>query len=189
MTERRSHRSRLATLWCAAALIGAFVLTGCTDQETATPTPSASASVAPDPALTTVFPGDYTPATAETETVRIADEIVSLLPAATVLNVDSTSQIVVATDKTPAYFGVLRIISLNPTIDPVAIAKTLVQKIAASGWEIRGASDDVTGVHLATLTSNAKPNISWLLQLSGDPRIKGQSVIQLQLASPDLPSR
>ena len=189
MTELVSRRSRSATLWCAAALIGVFLLTGCTDEKITTPAPSASASVAPDPALASIFPPDYTPASAETETVRIADEIVSLLPAATVLNVDSKSQIVAATDKTPAYFGELRIISLNPTIDPVAITKTLVQKIAASGWEIRGASDDVTGVHLATLTSNAKPNISWLLQLSGDPRITGQSVIQLQLASPDLPSR
>ena len=140
-----------------------------------------------DPALKTVFPNDFTGGTAGAETVRIADAIVALLPATIVVHVDNTDKLVAATSSSGSYYGVLRIISLDPNNDPVAISKTMVQKLEASGWTMRQSSDDVTGVHLVTLSSNRKPNISWLLQLSGDPRVSGQSVIQLQLVSPDLP--
>lgn len=140
-----------------------------------------------DPALLSAFPDDFTGETARAETVRIADAIVALLPASIVLNVDNTDRLVSATATSAPYYGVLRIISLEPANNPVAIAKTMVQKLEASGWTKRQSTDDATGVHLVTLSSNRKPNISWLLQLSGDPRVAGQSVIQLQLASPDLP--
>ena len=177
-------RRRAGTLALGGILVGILALTGCTATPSAAPTPSAS--VISDPALVTVFPNDYTAATAQAETVRVADEIVALLPASVVIHVDSVAKLNPATANAGANFGVLRIISLKPAVDPVAIAKTMVQKIEASGWSQRQASD-VSGVHLVTLTSNAKPNISWLLQLSGDPRVTGQSVIQLQLISPDLP--
>jgi hypothetical protein len=167
-------------------LASVLALTGCTPSPRAAPVPGASASVPADPALATVFPADFTPASAKAETVRVADAIVALLPASIVTHVDTAERLNPATTDGGANYGVLRIVSLDPTVDPVAIAKTMVQKIEASGWTQRQASD-ASGVHLVTLTSNAKPNISWLLQLSGDPRIQGQSVIQLQLISPDLP--
>lgn len=168
----------------AAAVLG-LALVGCTPPAP-TPTPSTSASIPADPALKTTYQADFSAATAEAETKRIADEIVSLLPASSVVHVDTKSQVTAATAESASYYGLLRIISLNPAIDPVKITKTLVQKIAASGWVIQGSKDDVSGLHLVDLTSNAKPNISWFLELSGDPRVEGQSVIQLQLASPDL---
>lgn len=167
-----------------AALVGA-TLVGCTSSA---PKPAASAveSVPADPALTTNYPADFTAITAEVETKRIADEIVALLPASSVVHVDTRAQVTAATAESASYYGLLRIISLTPTIDPVQITKTLVTKIAASGWVIQGSKDDATGLHLVDLTSNPKPNISWFLEISGDPRVEGQSVIQLQLASPDL---
>lgn len=179
-------RSHAGTGALGCLLAGLLVLTGCTATPAAAPTPSATESVPADPALTTVYPHDFTAATAQAETVRVADAIIALLPASIVVNVDSVSKLTPATTDAAATYGVLRLISLDPTVDPVAIAKTMVQKIEASGWSERQSSD-ASGVHLVTLTSNPKPNISWLLQLSGDPRIQGQSVIQLQLISPDLP--
>ena len=168
-----------------ASLAAVLTVSGCTTPEP--PRPVATQAVPADPALTTVFADNFTGDTAKTETVRIADAIVALLPASIVVNVDNTDKLVAATTASGSYYGVLRIISLDPNNDPVAISKTMVQKLEASGWTIRQSSDNVTGVHLVTLSSNRKPNIAWLLQLSGDPRVTGQSVIQLQLVSPDLP--
>ena len=169
----------------AASLAALLLVRGCTAPEA--PRPAATQAVPADPALTTVFPENFTGGTAKTETVRIADAIVAMLPATIVVHVDNTDKLVAATSSSGSYYGVLRIISLDPSNDSVAISKTMVQKLEASGWTMRQSSDDVTGVHLVTLSSNRKPNISWLLQLSGDPRVSGQSVIQLQLVSPDLP--
>ncbi len=178
-------RRRAPSAVAAVFLVLLLALSGCTASPT--PVPGPTQSVPADPALTSVFPDDFTAAVAKTETVRLADAIVALLPASIVVHVDSTDQLVPATASSRSYYGVLRIISLVPANDPVAISKTMVQKIEASGWTQRESSDDPTGVHLVTLSSNRKPNISWLLQLSGDPRVSGQSVIQLQLVSPDLP--
>ncbi len=181
MPSRGIARSAIA----AAALALLLAVAGCT--ASVTPRPTATETVPADPALLSTFPDDFTGETARAETVRIADAIVALLPAAIVLNVDNTDRLVPATAASAPYYGVLRIISLEPSNNPVAIAKTMVQKLEASGWATRQSTTDATGVLLVTLTSNRKPNISWLLQLSGDPRVVGQSVIQLQLASPDLP--
>ena len=178
---RRRRRSAIA----AAVLALLLAVSGCTASPTPQPTPTES--VPADPALATVYPNDFTAVAAQAETVRIADAIVALLPASIVLHVDNTDKLVPATTSSGSYYGVLRIISLDPTNDPVAISKAMVQKLEASGWAQRQSSDDVSGVHLVTLSSNRKPNISWFVQLSGDPRVSGQSVIQLQLASPDLP--
>lgn len=163
-----------------------LMLTGCADAVTPTLKSTASPSVPADPALKSVFPDNFTADVAKLETVRLADEIVGLLPNSIVVHVDSRDQLVAATADTASYYGVLRIISLDPQHDPVAISKTMVQKLEASGWSQRQSTDDASGVHVVTLSSNKKPNISWLLQLSGDPRVAGQSVIQLQLGSPDL---
>lgn len=181
MRGRALASSAIATATLALLL----AVTGCTSSEPPRPTPTVS--VPADPALVTVFPDNFTGETAKVETVGIADAIVALLPASIVVHVDNTDRLVPATANSHSYYGVLRIVSLDPSNNPVAISKTLVQKLEASGWTQRQSSDDVTGVHLVTLSSNVKPNISWLLQLSGDPRVSGQSVIQLQLASPDLP--
>lgn len=178
-------RRRAQSAAAAASLALLLAVSGCTASTTPRPTPTAS--VPADPALKSAFADAFTGDSAKTETVRIADAIVALLPASIVVHVDNTDQLVPAAAPSGSYYGVLRIISLNPDNDPVAISKTMVQKLEASGWTQRQASDDATGVHLVTLSSNRKPNISWLLQLSGDPRVSGQSVIQLQLVSPDLP--
>ncbi|MBC7403488.1 MAG: hypothetical protein H7279_10020 [Microbacteriaceae bacterium] len=181
---RKRSRSAIA----AASLVLVLAVAGCSFSDAPKPKPTPTESVPADPALTSVFPDDFTGATAKSETVRLADAIVSLLPASIVVNVANIDQLKPATASSRSYYGVLRIISLDPANDPVAISKAMVQKIEASGWTQRESSDDATGVHLVTLSSNRKPNISWLLQLSGDPRVSGQSVIQLQLVSPDLQS-
>lgn len=160
-------------------------LTGCT-AEAPQPTPSASETVPADPALAAKLPADYTPATAETETVRLADAIGALLPASIVKHVDNAAQLVPASAAAGSYYGVLRHITIDPTVDPVLVAKSVGQKLVASGWSELKASD-TDGVHLITLVSGSKVKSSWFIIVSGDPRTVGQSVVSIQLASPDLP--
>ena len=179
----RRHRATIAV--AATLALAGFALTGCTSA-TPSPTPSASASVPADPALKPKFPTDFTAATAQAETVRVADAIVGLLPASIVLHVDNTAQLVPATTDAGAYYGVLRHVTLDPTVDPVAIATTVAEKLVASGWS-QLQSSDTSGVHIITLSSGSLAKTSWFLIVSGDPRVEGQSVVSVQLASPDLP--
>lgn len=150
------------------------------------PKPTPSSSVPADPALKTNYPTDFTAETAGTETVRVADAIVALIPADTVVHVDNTAKAVAATATAKAYYGVLRNITIDPGVNPIVVAKAIATKLVASGWsELH--SSTISGVQVIDLASGSKAASSWFLELSGDPRVIGQSVVQLQLASPDLP--
>lgn len=194
-------RKRLIAL-ATTALAVATVLTlgGCTSASVTLPSPlpsassfgspsgspSPSASISADAALRPVIPSIFTADAAEKETVRIADAIDSLLPVSMVIHVDNNARLVAATGKSGSYFGVLRHVTLSPKVDPVLVAKAVAKKLVASGWSQLQASDN-SGVHLITLSSGSLARTSWFVIVSGDPRTVGQSVLSVQLASPDLP--
>jgi hypothetical protein len=162
-------------------------LAGCASGTSTTlPSPTPTASVAPDPALKSRFPSSFTAGTAQAESLRLADAIGALLPANIVVHVASTDQLVPATTGAGSYYGVLRHITIDPTVDPVLVAKSIAQRLVASGWSQLQAQDQ-SSVHIVTLSSGSDAKTSWFLVLSGDPRVPNQSVVSLQMASPDLP--
>jgi hypothetical protein len=162
-------------------------LTGCASGTSTTlPSPTPTASVPADPALKSRFPSSFTAGTAQAESLRLADAIGALLPTNIVVHVANTDQLVPATTGAGSYYGVLRHITIDPTVDPVLVAKSIAQRLVASGWSQLQAQDQ-SSVHIVTLSSGSDAKTSWFLVLSGDPRVPNQSVVSLQLASPDLP--
>ena len=160
------------------ALVLLLALTGCT--ATATPAPVVSTSSAPlIQAVVPVVPDTLDATTAQTETVRLADAIQTLVT--DIVYVDDHSQLNKATDATAAYYGVIRTITIDAATDPVVLAQSIAAVLKASSWT----EDETTtepGLSLDALHSSG-----WFLLLSGDSTVPGQSVVTLQLASPDLP--
>ena len=180
MRDRRS----LAVL---AAVGVAIALAGCTQVPVASSgSPTAAATVPADSPLRPMFPGTFDAASARKDTVRIADAIDALIPAASVVYVDNHAQLVAATAKSGSYYGVLRTLTLSPAVDPVATATATVTTLKSAGWT-QLESKDTDGVHLVTLASGSLASESWFVIVSGDPTTAGQSVVAVQLASPDIP--
>jgi hypothetical protein len=185
--RRRAAASAGAVALVAAA---ALLLSGCTGSGTsepgatpsATPTPTVSAAPADSP-LRSVYPDEFTEATSKKESVRLADAVQGLLDASTILYVDDHSQLVDATDDEAEYFGVLRTITLDPTVDPVLLAQYMDLQLRAAGWnEIQVSNED--GTYYAYLASSENDDQAWYLLLGGDSSVEGQSVVTLQFVSP-----
>ncbi|WP_394771222.1 hypothetical protein [Lacisediminihabitans sp.] len=182
MPERRA-------LALAAAVGVAIALAGCTPTAappSGSPSPSPSSSTVAASPLRPVFPDPFDATSAAKESSRIGDAIEATVPTASIVYVDKHDQLVAATAKAPSYFGVLRAITLSPSLDPVATAGSIVTKLKAAGW-MQLSSKDTGGVHLVTLSSGTLAGESWFAVVSGDPSTAGQSVVVVQLASPDLP--
>lgn len=178
----------------AAALAGVLALAGCASSSSparsaapspANPTPAASAPVTPT-AVTPVVPDHLTEASAGTETTRIADAIQALIDPAVVVHVDDHAQLVDRADGKGRYFGVLRTLTLDPATDPVAISAAIVATLKSSGWLSRNSST-VGGVSVNALTSDTAAASAWFVVIGGDASMRGESVVSLQLASPDIP--
>jgi hypothetical protein len=165
-----------------AAVLVVLALAGCTDAATPAPTPTATATAAPiDEAVVPVVPQTLDATTAEAETVRLADEVQALIGNSNIVHVDDHAQVVDATDDAAAYYGVIRTVTLEETTDPIFLASTMVAVLEASGWEEAQHTDE-GGIVLTALGSSG-----WFLLVGGDASVEGQSVITIQLASPDLP--
>jgi hypothetical protein len=136
--------------------------------------------------LNPVVPATLTADTAKTETVRIADAIETIVGPSKIVHVDDHSQLVAATKTTGSYYGVLRTITLDPSVNPVSLAATVVAKLKAAGWVQRQASD-TGGTSMITLSSDPTAAESWFVLIGGDSSVAGQSVVTVQLLSPDLP--
>ncbi len=174
-------KNRVSRLWLLPL---ALFLAGCTAAGPAsTPSPSATAKL--DTQLIAVMPGTLDAPTAQTETVRLADAIQALIPTDLVLHVDDHSQLVAKTGGTGHYYAVLRAISLQTATDPIAYAKALVASLIRAGWVERTTSDGTTNYLTALQSSRAAT--PWIVLVGGDSSVTDQSVISLQLASPDLP--
>jgi len=173
-------------------LVGAFAvllaLTGCTTStDDAAPTVAPTTSAAPtDPDLVPVVPVDLDTDSAETETTRIADAIQGLIDPSDIVNVDDHSQVVDKTTDVAGYYGVIRTITLESSADPVLLAQTIVGVMESSTWLERESTNDA-GLYLTALASSTDAASSWFLLVGGDSTVEGQSVLTLQLASPDLP--
>ena len=174
----------------AAALAGTLLLAtaGCTAASPgASPSPSASAVPAGILALASTYPATFTTATATKETQRLADAVQALFDKSTILNVDDHQAVVPATSDAPAYFGIIRAISVDQKVDPIALANTIASLLRSAGWSELKVSDDTNSYSIA-LSSDGNSAHAWLLILTGDATVAAQPVVTVQLASPDLPS-
>lgn len=182
----------------ALVLVGTLALCGCTSSSTVirgeTPTPSTTTTATPTPTPTatpvaSVMPKPPTtltePALAA-ESKRAADAIQSLIDPGVIVNVDDHSQPVAKNDGTGNYYGILRTITLVPATDATRLAQSMVATLLASGWLSRSASEQ-GNVYLAGLASSRDDASSWFLVVGADDHTKGQSVLSLQMASPDTP--
>jgi hypothetical protein len=165
------------------ALALALALAGCSATPAANPSPTVTAKL--DKQLIAVMPSTFDATTAQTETVRLANAIQALIPTDLVQHVDDTSQLVARTSTTGHYYAVLRAISLPTATDPIAYAKALVAALIRAGWVERTVSDGTTN-YLTALQSD-RSNSPWIVLVGGDSSVTNQSVVSLQLASPDLP--
>ncbi|MDQ1548618.1 MAG: hypothetical protein QOD27_276 [Microbacteriaceae bacterium] len=183
----RAKRMRVAAVALIVAAGIALATTGCTASTAKAPSPTASAShPATASPLNPVVPATLTADTAKTETVRIADAIETIVGPSKIVHVDDHSQLVAATKTTGSYYGVLRTITLDPSVNPVSLAATVVAKLKAAGWVQRQASD-TGGTSMITLSSDPTAAESWFVLIGGDSSVAGQSVVTVQLLSPDLP--
>jgi hypothetical protein len=180
---RRKRGAFLLALLVAAGIAVAAV--GCTGAMTPAPSASATHTVTPSP-LSPVMPAKLTADTAKTETVRIADAIEDVVGQSNIVHVDDHSELVAATKTAGSYYGVLRTITLEPSVDPVSLASTIVKKLTAAGWVQRQSSDS-SGTSMVTLSSDPSSAESWFVLIGGDSSVAGQSVVTEQLLSPDLP--
>jgi hypothetical protein len=185
----------------AVALVSALAVTGCaapgspssassTPASTPAAAPSATSPATPPSAsvagpLTPVVPQPLTEASVSAETSRLADAIQALVDPAFVVNVDDHSQIVDKTDGTGRYFGVIRTLTLQPKTDAGAAATTIVTALQAAGWSTRKMPEEGKA-SVAALTSGPDPAAAWFAIVGADASVAGESVLSIQLASPDI---
>ena len=169
----------------SAALV--IVLTGCVPQAPVaiSPSPSASSS-APDVTsqLLPVFDGALTAAVAESETTRVADALVSFVDPAILVNDDVHSLEQDSTLSDGKTFALVHTMTLDPTVDPAALARLMVGDLRESGWIVRDTTN-ADGIYLVPLVSASDPAASWFIAVGSDSTIAGQPVVSLQLVSPD----
>lgn len=162
--------------------------------DSSAPAPAASPSPTGELAASTLVPVSPDPYTVEAvgaETTRVADLMVGFIDAGegglgNLLNDDAVAQVVPAGGGAASYYGVIRTLTLDPSVDATAQATSLQSALVAGGWILRDVSD-AGSASVATLSSSAEPVESWFLQIGVDRSVPGESVISLQLASPDLP--
>lgn len=180
-----------------SGLLIALALTGCSGGAKATataspkvtgttiPAPSPSVTAPADSPLRPVVPSTMSAATAEPETVRLADAIDALVATSTVY-VDDHDQLVAATKSAGSYFGVLRTLTLATSVSPVTQANLIVTKLEEADWQPLQVTA-TSGVQVSTLASGTDAGTSWFVIISADPTTAGQPVVSISLASPDLP--
>lgn len=165
----------------------AMMLAGCTaSTTTATVSPTPTPTIA-DPALRPVLPSPLTAALAKTETERLADAIDDLIIPTSLVYVDRHSVLVAGTGKSKDAWGVLRTITLQPSTNPSQVAQSIVAVLEHSGWVLLHNTTD-SGASVVALASGTETKKSWYLLVSSDASKVGQSVVTVQLESPELSS-
>ena len=172
------------TAFAAAALV--LVLAGCTPAPV-TPAPVPTTTVAPtivNPDLVPLSLGVVTAENAAAEGTRLGDALEALIDPASIVNVSDASQLAPAEDDVAPYYVVYRTYTLDPAVDPLALAQTITAIMRASNWTVYEESND-NGLYLAPLSSGTA-EASWFALIGGDASVVGQSVVTFQIASPDL---
>ena len=170
-------------LFVAAVVL--LALSGCTAAPPApTPSPVASPSILV-PALVPRPLASLTAEAAEAEGTRLGNVLQGFIDSTTILHVDDQSALVPATADKASFYAVYRVISIDPTINPLDTAQLIANVLEASGWVVADVSnqDGLYVTAIATGTGNA----AWFALIGGDSTVAGQSVVTFQLASPDLP--
>jgi hypothetical protein len=171
-------------LLASAALV--LALAGCTPAAV-TPTPTPSVTATPtilNPDLVPMALGVVTEQNAAVEGARIGDAFAALIDPASIVNVSDASQLAPAADDLPPYYVVYRTYTLDPSVDPLALAQTITAIAIKSGWTSYDATNE-NGQYLAAL-SGGPVEAPWFALIGGDASVTGQSVVTFQIASPDV---
>ena len=169
-----------------AALVSALVLSGCTA------TPLQSPSLTPPAQSDEMLNSDLQPhpladaseSTAKAEATRLADAMQALIESSMILNIDDQSQLAPADDDIAAYYIAFRNVSLDPSVDCQVLAETISGVLEQSGWTSYDSTNE-GGIYIAALTGGTEES-SWFVVISGDASVEGQSLVTIQLASPDV---
>lgn len=169
----------------AVLALVALTLVGCTP-DASVPTPSLTPAVEGllNPELVPRPLADRGSASATVEATRLADALQALIDSDTIINVDDKSQLAPAQDDLPAYYVAFRTYTLDPSIDPLVLAETLTGVLEQSGW-IKEQSTTEGGIYVAALSGGTEDS-PWFMLVGGDATVDGQSVVTIQLASPDI---
>jgi hypothetical protein len=168
----------------ALVAIIALSLVGCTATD-APPTPSLTPPAALlNPELQPLALSAVTAETTRVEGTRIGDALQALIDPALILNVDDKSQVVPVDDDLPAYYAVFRTISFDTSVDCLALAETLATVLGQSGWVIEQSTNQ-DGIYVAAI-SGGTADAPWFILLGGDASQVDQSVVTVQIASPDI---
>ena len=173
-------------LLASAALV--LALAGCTTPAAETPMPTPTLTAAPstvlNPDLVPMALGVVTEQNAAAEGNRIADALAALIEPTAIINVSDGSQLAPAADDLPPYYVVYRTYSLDPSVDALTLAQTIVAIQLQSGWTSYEETNE-SGQYLAAL-SGGPAEAPWFALVGGDASVAGQSVITFQIASPDI---
>ena len=166
------------------------------------PTASASGGPAPsespapsqgarDSPLLPVYPDPFTAETVAAESNRVGDLLVGFVDASesgapNVVNDDAIAQVVPADESGGSYFGVLHTLTLDPSVDATTQVEALRSALVDGGWSEQEVTD-TPAQYLLAFTSDPDTPRSWFLVVGADRSEPEQSVVSIQLASPDLP--
>jgi hypothetical protein len=167
----------------ALVVVVALALTSCAPESGSTAGPAAGPSARQPSTILPTVPGEMTTDSVQSETVRIADELIASIDPARIVNDDEYSQEVAA--EAGAYWGVLHTLTLQPSIDAAAVAEQIAGRMTDAGWIARdGTNQD--GTYLIALSSSEDAATSWFCVVGADASVPGDSVVTLQLASPPI---
>jgi hypothetical protein len=169
-----------------AAAVLVLALAGCTPAAVPpTPTPTTPASAAPlSPDLVPLSLGVVTAENAAAEGNRLVDALEALVAAESIVDVTDESALVPSADDLPAYYGVSRVYTLDPSVDVLALGQTISAVMRKSSWTMYDESNE-GGVYIAALTGGAVDR-PWFAVVRADASVTGQAKLILQTASPDI---
>jgi len=174
----------------AVAAVALLALAGCTPAES-TPAPvpvpttsSTQSDTVLNPELAPQTDAAVTADFATTEGTRLANAIQALIDPTIVLDTGEQSQVVPVDDDIASYFGILRVITIDPANDPIVLAETLNGVLSQSGWSVSQTSNE-SGIYLSTLVAGPA-EAPWVLFIEGNASVAGEASVSFTLGSPDI---
>ena len=174
----------------AVAAAAMLALAGCTSEApTPAPVPTTTQSAAADttilnpelsPQATSEITGDY----AAAEGARLADAIQALIDPTIVLDTGEQSELVPVDDDIASYFGILRVVTVDPANDPIVLAETINAVLSQSGWSVSQTTNE-SGIYLSTLVAGPA-EAPWVLFIEGNASVAGEASVSFTLGSPDI---
>lgn len=169
------------------ALVLSAALAGCVADAPAAPAPAAPSGSSASGVASQLLPvvgGTLTAEVAASESIRIADALVSFIDPAVLVNDDVHSLVEQSTVSAGQNFALIHTMTLDRSVDPAALAKLMVGDLREAGWIVRDTTNR-EGVYLVPMVSDSDPTKSWFLGVGADSTVAGQPVVSLQVVSPD----